>query len=446
MLRKLAILFAFFGVLGVLLPEASPLAPTTAHAQQERKTLLELLFGGGLRNQRAQQPQQQNNKQAKRVKVQPSSNSGSSSGGSSSTRAAAPASVTPVVVVEKAENAAKVLIIGDFMATQLAQGLEQQFAKNPNVIIVEKTVALSGMVREDVRNWPADIAATIDEVNPIAVVALVGMNDRQLISMQNGRLEKLTEGWLAEYERRADLLARNIREKRIPMIWVGLPPVSKRNMNVDYLRFNDIYRQTVEAYGGIYVDVWDGFLDTEGQYVRSGPDVNGQIVSLRRADGINMTSKGYEKLAFFAEKAIKRITGFGRDALVSSLGGLSELPTSTQPLYDPAGTGKSVVIALGSPSADGGTALEGEEGFLTATDARESNAFELVAHGVAMQPQDGRIDSGWGRPSFDLGREETPEPVLANMRGYSLKSLLDELPPLAGEEVTVEPGTETIAN
>ena len=59
--------------------------------------------------------------------------------------------------------------------------------------------------------------------------------------------------------------------------------------------------------------------------------------------------------------------------------------------------------------------------------------FALVARGVAVQPKSGRVDSGWGKPSFDLEREETPEPVLANMRGYSLKSLLDELPPLASD-------------
>lgn len=435
MLRKLAIVMVFFAALGMVVPEWSPLAPVSAEAQQsnqQRKTLLELLFGGGLRKQRAQQQQRQKVKQAKRVKVQRSVQPSSSGGSARKTTSAA--SAAPVITeVEKAEDAAKVMVIGDFMGTQLAQGLERQFAKNPGIVIVEKTVALSGMVRDDVKDWPGDISAMIDEVQPIAVVALVGMNDRQLIRSDKGRLQKLTEEWIAEYERRADTLARNIREKRVPMIWVGLPPVSKGRMNADYVKFNEIYRQTVEAYGGIYVDVWDGFLDTEGRYVRSGPDVNGQIVSLRRSDGINMTRSGYDKLAFFAEKAIKRITGFGRDALVSSPGGLADLPTATQPQYDPAGSGKTIVIALGSPSADGGNALEGEEGFLTATDARESNAFELVARGVAMQPHSGRIDAGWGKPSFELGREETPEPVLANMRGYSLKSLFDELPPLAGD-------------
>lgn len=433
MFRRVALVLGFFAVIGLAMPEVSPFSAVPAQAQEakkQRKNLLELLFGGGLRKQREQKQQRQQAKQAKRVKVQPVKRSTSSSS-SSTTRAAAAAPAVPVV--EKAEDAAKVLVVGDFMATQLAQGLTRQFASNPGIQIVDSSTALSGMVRDDVKNWPGDITGMIEETKPIAVVALVGMNDRQLIRNSQGRLDKLTEPWIAEYERRADLLARNIREQRVPMIWVGLPPVSKSNMNADYLKFNEIYRQTVEAYGGVYVNVWEGFVDTEGRYVRAGPDVNGQIVALRRSDGINMTQAGYDKLAFFAEKAVKRITGFGKDALVSSLGGLADLPSATRPQYDPIGTGKTVVVALSSPSADGGTALEGAEGFLQASDARESSAFALVARGVAVQPKSGRIDSGWGKPSFDLEREETPEPVLANMRGYSLKSLLDELPPLASD-------------
>jgi hypothetical protein len=451
MLRRIAIIIGFFAFAGLVVPDLSPLTPVTAEAQQtqqKRKNLLELLFGGGLRKQQEKQQKRKEAKQAKRIKLQQQQSTAKRSTKKQTGKKAAVAAAPVKPAVEKAENAAKVLVIGDFMGTQLGQGLTRQFAANPGIMIVDGTVALSGMVRDDVKNWPADIAGLVEETRPIAVVALVGMNDRQLIRNSQGKLKKLTEPWIAEYERRADALARNIREKRVPMIWVGLPPVSKGRMNADYLKFNEIYRQTVEAYGGAYVDVWDGFVDTEGRYVRAGPDVNGQIVALRRSDGINMTQPGYDKLAFFAEKAVKRITGFGRDSLVSSLSGLAELPGATQPQYDPIGTGKTIVIALGSPSADGGTALEGAEGFLKASDASASSAFELVVRGVAVQPKSGRVDAGWGKPSFDLGREETPEPVLANIRGYSLKSLLDELPPLvtAPEDSTDSGAEPTVSN
>ena len=272
------------------------------------------------------------------------------------------------------------------------------------------------------------------------------MNDRQQILAGGNKYNKLTSEWISEYEKRVDLLAKNTREKRVPMIWIGLPPVSKTNMNADYLIFNEIYRKTVEAYGGEYVDVWDGFVDAEGRYVRAGPDINGQIVALRRADGINMTDAGKDKLGFYAEKAVKKMTGFSKDALVSSLNSLSDLTVSSEPQYDPASSGKTIVIALGGPAVDGGSILEGAPDFETGTDARKSTSFDLVAKGVAVQPRPGRIDSAWGKPSFSLERDETAEPVLANLRGFTLKSFLDELPPLPSEGENPSQGTGASAN
>lgn len=433
-------------VLTVLLAAAFIVPEFTGHAavnsayaqsneKPRRKNLLELLFGGARKQREKKATAAAPQSQAKRVKVRnPTPKTASSA--SNKTVAAAPA----VPVVEKNENAAKVLVIGDFMADQLYQGLERQFASNPGIVMVNASVSLSGMVRDDVRDWSTSINELVDNEKPIVVVALVGMNDRQQIRDSTGKFNKLTDGWVSVYEKRVDLLARNIREKRLPMIWVGLPPVSKSNMNADYLKFNEIYRKTVEAYGGEYVDVWDGFVDTEGRYIRSGPDVNGQIVSLRRADGINMTDAGEDKLAFFTEKAVRKMTGFGKDALVSALGGLEDIGVSNEPQYDPVGTGKTIVIALGGPAADGGSLLEGAEGFLSDSAAKRSVSFDLVAKGLSAQPRNGRIDEGWGIPSFQLARDETAEPVLANMRGFSLKSVYDELPPLPDEAKPSENG------
>lgn len=436
MFRRLAFVLSFLAVLALVMPEISPFLATDSYAQSKnakpkRKNLLELLFGGAARKKKARKQANKINKnRAKIVKVRRKKKKNSTRNTVGVATSATPA----IVAVEKKEDASKVLVIGDFMADQLSQGLVRSFAANPGIVIVNGAVALSGMVRDDVRDWPATINEMIELEKPIAVVALVGMNDRQLIRVPEGKFKKLTDGWVTVYEKRADILARNIREKRVPMIWVGLPPVSKTNMSSDYIKFNEIYRKTVEAYGGEYVDVWDGFVDTDGRYFRSGPNVAGQIVSLRRSGGINMTKSGQDKLAFYAEKAIKKMTGFSKDALVSSLSSLSDYSTSNEPQYDPAGTGKTIVIALGGPAADGGSILEGEEGFLKEPLAKQSVSFDLVSKGLSAQPHKGRIDSGWGIPSFDLARDETAEPVLANMRGINLKAYLDELPPLKSSE------------
>lgn len=414
-------------------PEGSPdgwlqIGARQAHAQeqQQRKTLLELLFGGALQRQRERRQQATAPTTANRIRVQPA--------GRAATVASAATDTPEPEAVTKNEDASKILVIGDFMASHLAEGLTEMFAENPAVIIVDRAVSLSGMVRDDVHDWPATTAGIIDEVKPIAVVVLVGMNDRQQIRTSSGRQDKLSDAWRVEYRARVEALARAVSEKGKPLIWVGLPPVSKGSMNTDYLVFNEVYRTVSGVYGGNFVDVWEGFMTSEGEYSRSGPDINGQIVALRRSDGINMTRSGKVKLAFYAEKGIKRLTGFGKDALVSSLGPLADTGFPQQPEYDPVASGKTIVVALGSPSADGGSVLEGESGFLTATDARRSNSFDLVASGLAAQPREGRVDSGWGKPSFDLARTEIAEPVLANMRGSSYRSIFDPPPAVSGGE------------
>ena len=66
----------------------------------------------------------------------------------------------------KSPNAAKVLVVGDFMAVSLHWGLEQAYSSNPDAVFINKS-GLSGMVRDDVVNWPEALGQIIDEVKPV---------------------------------------------------------------------------------------------------------------------------------------------------------------------------------------------------------------------------------------------------------------------------------------
>ncbi|MEM9332749.1 MAG: DUF459 domain-containing protein [Pseudomonadota bacterium] len=307
----------------------------------------------------------------------------------------------PAVVVVKKEDAAKILVVGDFIAGGLASGLEKIYADNANLVIVNRTNPSSGLVRDDVIDWPKRVPELIEEIKPIAVISLVGMNDRQQMRLESGRVEKLSETWKTEYTKRVTRLASAGQTAKIPVIWVGLPPVKSNRMNTDYLAFNETFRSISESIGGTFVDVWDGFTNAEGKFVSAGPDINGQIVRLRGSKGIGMTRAGKAKLAFFADKALRKIGVVGNpDGLeYAALGTLNpNLAQPKVPEYDPAGTGKTVVISLSSPSLDGGDVLEGEEDYLESEEAKQSVSFDLVESGLPKLPRPGRIDAQWGTP------------------------------------------------
>ena len=84
-----------------------------------------------------------------------------------------------VPVVEKTTDARTILVIGDFIASGLAEGLNEVFANNPAIRVVDKARGSSGFVRDDVYNWPQEIAGVLATEKPAAVIIMMGSNDRQ---------------------------------------------------------------------------------------------------------------------------------------------------------------------------------------------------------------------------------------------------------------------------
>lgn len=385
MMRSLFWILAILAVLGIATPEVPVFGVDSAYSQatkkKKRPNLFQLLFKGKRRKRRTgglfgifgrKKREAKTTERAKRI-------------------------VVPVIAkVEKLETAAKVLVIGDFMADGLAWGLDQYFVSDPNVVFIEKAQGLSGIVRQDVVNWSEELKSLLEELKPSSVVVMVGMNDRQQMRTSDGKLDKLTEEWIKEYQTRVTTLATTASANNL--VWVGLPPVKSGAMNADYLVFNEIYRTQTEAVGGTFVDVWDGYTNAEGKFISAGPDVKGQIVRLRSSDGINMTKAGRRKLGFYAEKAVRRAAGLGADNLFASFPALTGSSQTLRPEYDPVKTGKTIIVSLEGPALDGGITLEGGKDFLHAKDADKSVSYELVTNGNLAAPHAGRIDAGWGPP------------------------------------------------
>ncbi len=226
------------------------------------------------------------------------------------TRPAAPAP-TPqeMAAVEKAEDAKRVLVIGDFMAAALASGLALAYAENPDVLVINATSGSSGLVRRDYYDWPGRIPALVEEQKPDAVLVLLGGNDRQGIDTESGPYALGTDGWRAAYASRVNSVVDALKSTGKPAVWVGLMPVQSSTMSRDYSTFNGIYREQVEAKGLPFIDIWNGFADAEGKYVAVGPDIRGQSVQLRASDGLNFTRAGQRKLAYFVEQDLVEIFG-----------------------------------------------------------------------------------------------------------------------------------------
>ena len=299
----------------------------------------------------------------------------------------------PVTAVEKTTDARVILVVGDFLASGLAEGLNEFFANNPAIKVVDRAKGSSGFVRDDVYNWPQEIAALVAAEKPAAVIVMMGSNDRQQMKVGDERETPRSEVWTKAYELRTQALAKALAGTKVPYLWVGMPAFKPSKMTADMLAFNGIYRAAAEAYNGEFVDIWDGFVDENGAFVSTGPDVNGQPARLRGDDGINLTRGGKRKVAFYAEKPLLKILG-----LSGLLGAApAALPASPSPpgmLMPPAAApipiDRTEPMALGDPALDGGSELLGATP--PAKPALVLPGEKLAVQGIAPPASPGRAD------------------------------------------------------
>lgn len=260
-----------------------------------------------------------------------------------------------IVAVDKLPDARTVLVIGDFLASGLAEGLTQTFAQNASVRVLDRSKGSSGFVRDDVIDWPKEIATLAETEKPAAIVIMLGSNDRQQMLVDGKRQALNSEPWADAYEDRTEALAAAIKGKKIPFVWVSMPPFKSSKMSSDMLAFNDIYKTAAMSGGGEFVDIWDGFADENGAFVSTGPDVSGQPARLRSGDGINLTTAGKAKVAFYSEKPLRKLLGLpAQDGLATPA-----LPVSPETPAKPKAVDRTDPIALNDPNLDGATELLG---------------------------------------------------------------------------------------
>jgi hypothetical protein len=212
----------------------------------------------------------------------------------------------PVAIAPKVEPTVFVAVFGDTIAESLAGGLDEAFADAPELVVRRHVKASAGLVRGDYFDFPAEARKAL-EAGPVTYAVInVGLNDRQpFLDMRDAR--PLSDRWRERYVARIDAMLAPFKEKNVPVYWVGLAPSESVAASSDHTALNTLIRERVEASGGVYVDVWEGFVDENGSYVAVGPQLDGQTARLRLDDGVHFSKAGSRKLAHYVERQIRKL-------------------------------------------------------------------------------------------------------------------------------------------
>src|SRR4051812_48324653 len=264
------------------------------------------------------------------------------------------------------DAAVKIVVMGDANADWLAYGLEDAYSEKPEIGIVRKHRADSGLISYDARRnteWPQVAREIIAAERPKIIVMMIGNNDRQTMREKvpplpppsgapkanapaplatpasppvrpdpeqqssetverhpqmtpeqarqaaYGPWDFHSDKWELAYIKRIDTTIAALKSAGVPVIWVGLASQRGTKSSQDSSYLNELYRSGADKAGIIYVDIWDGFVDESGRYSPQGPDYEGQIRRLRTGDGVYFTKFGARKLAHYVEREVQRILG-----------------------------------------------------------------------------------------------------------------------------------------
>ncbi|MFG1181086.1 SGNH/GDSL hydrolase family protein [Xanthobacter versatilis] len=274
-----------------------------------------------------------------------------------------------------------ILVIGDRLAAQLAQGLADSYAPDrARIAVIDNTADDSGYLPTPV-DWITRAPDAIAAGRPSVTVVALGSEDLQPIKDGEAFVQPLTERWLELYGKRVDEVLTALRDKAGRVIVTGLAPVANTALSDDYAKLNEVLRTRAARAGLAFANVWDGFVDEDGKYLANGPAVDGQRRRLRFNDGVRFTRAGGRKLAFFVQKDINRML---------------EEPGKAQPGADLPNPASSRPAALAGPPVPAKTPDP------MAVSAGAKAASRVLKDGIAPAPVRGRADDfSWPPPNAE---------------------------------------------
>ena len=205
-----------------------------------------------------------------------------------------------------AKGTYRIYVFGDSLGDGIGAALSNAFQREADVQVIMKSKAGTGFVRNDIYDWNNTATQLAKRENFDIAIAMFGINDRQSMRLKKRRFQLNSREWLREYTDRVDRFIKTLKQKNIALYWVGLPIMKSSKANSAMQIINQIVREKAYLNGVKYIDTWNGFTDQDGGYSASGPDLGGRVKRLRLNDGVHFTVGGYQKLAHYVEREIRR--------------------------------------------------------------------------------------------------------------------------------------------
>jgi hypothetical protein len=201
-----------------------------------------------------------------------------------------------------------VAVIGDSLGDGVWSGFSLMWRNKPECKVVRRSKIGAGMTRTDFPRWQQDLAAELAAESVDVAVLMFGLNDQTGIRDEHRRgFLFRTEGWKQLYQARIESLVRDLVQRKVVVVWLGLPVMRSSELNAGARWINGLVEEKLKALGVVYVPLERDFANPDGEFQPYLQDEASQRSrQIRLEDGIHFTHYGYELIAAKARAAIRQ--------------------------------------------------------------------------------------------------------------------------------------------
>ncbi len=197
----------------------------------------------------------------------------------------------------------------------------------------------SGLVDKGIVDWETEAAEQMLEVNPEAVVFVMGTNDFNFVTDDGS--------WRADYARTTGVIMNVLSgDGARPVYWIGAPVLGEDDMSERVTEVNSVFVEEAERRPDVaYIDAFDLF-SVNGAFAGDFENRDGEVVTMRDLDGVHFTGEG----ARFLAQAVFDLLNEAFDIDSQAVPGATQpVETSgTPPRYENPGSGATTTAPSGS--------------------------------------------------------------------------------------------------
>jgi hypothetical protein len=200
----------------------------------------------------------------------------------------------------EAPRAVTIVVFGDSLAEGLWASLHRHFARDREaslrVRVVNATKASTGFNADA---YDAALDRLLGRGGIDLLIVQTGANDRQrAIALDGHRVARFgTPRWFAFYSQRLGYFLAHVQQRRIPVLWVGLPVMRDEAFDRGMRVISRLQQHYAERHGASFLDIAGFTGDADGLFFEKLAGAGGRLRQFRHADGVHFWEFGYDRVA-----------------------------------------------------------------------------------------------------------------------------------------------------